>query len=60
MYAYAKKYGAERVVLLRPRSGAVSRKDIWYRPDDGAMLQIAFLDLLDADASARKLLAEVC
>lgn len=60
MYAYSKKYGAERIVLLYPHSDAVSKSDIRYVSDDNVNVRISFVDLRNVDDSISRLLSEVC
>jgi 5-methylcytosine-specific restriction enzyme subunit McrC len=60
MYAYGKKYEADRIVLLYPYSDAVSKTDIRYASDDNVNVDINFVDLKNADGSISKLLGEVC
>lgn len=60
MYAYGKKYGADRVVLLYPYSDAVSKTDIRYASDDKVRVDVTFIDLKNPDGSISKLLKEVC
>lgn len=59
MYAYSKKYEAEKIVLLYPNSDAVSKTDIRYASDDNVNVRVSFVDLRNADDSISKLLAEV-
>jgi len=59
MYAYGKKYAAERVVLLYPRSDTVSRTDISYTSNDGVTVDVAFVDLTDTDTSISTLLDQI-
>lgn len=60
MYAYGKKYEADSIVLLYPYSEAISKTDIRYASDDKVKVDVAFVDLRNADGSISKLLAEVC
>lgn len=60
MYAYGKKYGADRIVLLYPYSDAVSKTDIRYASNDKIRVDVTFIDLKNPDSSISKLLAEVC
>ena len=60
MYAYSKKYDAERIVLLYPHSDAVSKTDIRYVSDDNVNVRVSFVDLRNVDDSISKLLSEVC
>lgn len=58
MYAYSKKYDAERIVLLYPHSDAVSKTDIRYVSDDNVNVWVSFIDLRNVDDSISKLLSE--
>ena len=60
MYAYGKKYEAERVVLLYPDSEKVSKKDMGYLSNDNVKVDVAFIDLKDPDNSITKILSQVC
>lgn len=60
MYAYSKKYEADSIVLLYPYSDAISKTDIRYASNDNVKVDVAFVDLKNADGSISKLLAEVC
>lgn len=55
MYAYSKKYSADRVVLLYPLSDAVSRSDIRYTAKDSARVDIGFIDLSNPDESIARI-----
>ena len=59
MYAYSKKYGADRVMLIYPRSEAVTKTDIRYASNDNVNVGVFFMDLKDIDGSISKLLARV-
>ncbi|SDN10098.1 McrC family protein [Acetanaerobacterium elongatum] len=60
MYAYGKKYEADRIVLLYPYSDAVRKTDIRYASDDNVKVDVNFVDLKNVDGSISKLLVEVC
>ena len=60
MYAYGKKYEADKIVLLYPYSDAVRKTDIRYASDDNVKVDVTFIDLKNADNSISKLLGEVC
>lgn len=60
MYAYGKKYEAERVVLLYPNSDKVSKKDMRYLSNDNVKVDVAFIDLRDPDNSIKKILSQIC
>lgn len=61
MYAYEKKYNAESVTLLYPKTDQVQRKDIEYREaeTDGAIVRIRFVDLFDIQGSLESLCREI-
>ena len=47
MYAYQKKYASENITLLYPKTEHVSRNDIEFFSDDGAVVKVRFLDLFN-------------
>ncbi|MDR0354816.1 MAG: McrC family protein [Deltaproteobacteria bacterium] len=53
MYAYGKKYAAEKVILLYPKSEEAPHAEISHQSNDGVKVEAAFMDLLNPDASAR-------
>jgi len=59
MYAYAKKYEADRIVLLYPYSDRISRTDIGYASNDNVKVDVRFVDLRNPDESLSELLSEV-
>lgn len=59
MYAYSKKYKADRIVLLYPRSESITRTDIKYASADNVIVDICFVDIMNPDDSISKLLMEV-
>jgi len=59
MYAYGKKYGADRIVLLYPYSDRISRTDIGYASNDNVKVDVRFVDLRNPDDSISRLLSEV-
>ena len=52
MFAYAKRYAAKKIFLLCPRD---VDKNISYRSTDGFDVTIFYVDLLDIDASLKKI-----
>lgn len=56
MYAYGKKYKAERVVLIYPNPDSSSEIDLAYSANDGVRVEIFFVDLRDAERSILDLL----
>jgi len=60
MYVYSKKYDAERVILIYPDSDAVSKTNIKYSSNDKVNVNIAFIDLKNANGSIQNILAEIC
>jgi len=59
MYAYGKKYGADRIVLLYPYSDKISRIDIGYISDDNVRVDVRFVDLRNPNESLSELLPKV-
>lgn len=61
MYAYEKKYNAESVTLLYPKTDQVQRDDIEYREaeTDGATVRVRFIDLFDIRNSLTSLCSEI-
>lgn len=55
MYAYGKKYDADCIVLLYPRSDAVNKTPIRYASDDNVKVDVSFIDLQNADESVADL-----
>ena len=51
MYAYGKKYGAKKVVLLYPQPEKLRKTDISFHSEDGVNVEVAFIDLSQPDAS---------
>lgn len=60
MYAYSKKYKAEKIILLYPNSDTLSKTDIRYVSEDNVNVKVSFVDLKNIDCSILKLLSEVC
>jgi len=58
MYAYGKKYGADRIVLLYPYSDKIGRTDIEYSSDDNVTVDIRFVDLRNPTESISELMSE--
>jgi 5-methylcytosine-specific restriction enzyme subunit McrC len=59
MYAYAKKYGADRVLLLYPNISDASPKILSFRSDDMVCVDVATVDLVDADGSVTSILDQL-
>lgn len=59
MYAYGKKYQADRIVLLYPYSDAVNNTNITYVSNDQVEVDIEFVDLKNPDCSITQLLAKL-
>lgn len=61
MYAYQKKYYAESVTLLYPKTDLVGNAEITYREDrpDGVTVQVRFVDLFDIHNSLESLAGEL-
>lgn len=49
MYAYGKKYKANRIVLIYPYTEDVSKTDISYTSEDSVKVDVIFLDLRNSD-----------
>lgn len=56
MYAYAKKYDAEKVILLYPQLENLQGSDLEFCSDDGVNVKIAFIDLFHPEASLEPLI----
>lgn len=61
MYAYQKKYDAENVTLLYPKTDQVQAENIEFREiyDDGVVVRVRFVDLFDIQNSLASLQAEL-
>ena len=59
MYAYGKKYEADRIVLVYPYSDRISMTDIEYSSRDKVRVDVRFVDLRTPDNSISDLLSEV-
>lgn len=55
VYAYAKKYEAEKVYLLYPRSDLKLQYNLSYLSNDNVNVRVAFVDLLDPTKSLQKI-----
>jgi 5-methylcytosine-specific restriction enzyme subunit McrC len=58
MYAYAKKYNAERVLLVYPYSDSISKQIIRYLSDDEVKVEVHFIDLRNPDMCLSDLVNE--
>lgn len=56
MYAYSKKYNAEKIVLLYPQPDNLRETEISFHSDDGVSVEISFINLLQPDASVQALI----
>lgn len=56
VYAYAKKYEAEKVYLLYPRSDLKMQNNLSYLSNDNVNVRVAFIDLLDPNLTLQKIL----
>lgn len=56
MYAYSKKYNAEKIILIYPQPANLRGMDILFRADDGVNVEVAFIDLLQPDTSIQALI----
>jgi 5-methylcytosine-specific restriction enzyme subunit McrC len=59
MYAYSKKYQADRIVLLYPHSDSITRTDIRFASEDNVTVDVSFIDLMNPDSSIAKFLTEM-
>jgi 5-methylcytosine-specific restriction enzyme subunit McrC len=59
MYAYSKKYKAKNIFLIYPYSNAMSKTEIKYASDDDVKVEVAFIDLLNANKSINNLVKTV-
>jgi 5-methylcytosine-specific restriction enzyme subunit McrC len=59
MYAYGKKYRANKVVLIYPRSEEMYKTDIRYVSNDQVQVAVNFIDLKEADDSVFRLMANI-
>lgn len=60
MYAYSKKYNADRIVLLYPQSDSISKSGIKYASDDNVKVDVSFIDLRNVDSCISDLLSTLC
>ena len=59
MYAYQKKYGANHVTLVYPKTDEVTYETgMEYRSDDGVTVRIRFVDLFDVQKSTQQLCSD--
>ena len=59
MYVYQKKYGANHVTLVYPKTDKVTYETgMEYRSDDGVTVRIRFVDLFDVQKSTQQLCAD--
>jgi 5-methylcytosine-specific restriction enzyme subunit McrC len=56
MYAYGKKYSAERVWLIYPLAKGFEHVEISFNSGDGVIVEVKFVDLLDSDSCINDLL----
>jgi len=60
MYAYSKKYNADKIILLYPTSDYITKEGIKYVSDDNVNVDVSFIDLRNADKSISNLIDMVC
>lgn len=53
MYAYSKKYNAEKIVVLYPKPDNLHGAEISFHSDDGVDVEISFIDLLQPNESIK-------
>jgi len=49
MYAYSKKYDADKIVLLYPQPESLRESTISFHSDDGVIVEISFINLSQPD-----------
>jgi 5-methylcytosine-specific restriction enzyme subunit McrC len=59
MYAYSKKYNADRIVLLYPHTDGLSETDIIYSSNDNVIVEVKFINLLNTDRSIKSILDSI-
>ena len=60
MYAYQKKYSAQNVVLIYPMTDQIPLKEcIAYHSEDGATVQIVFVDLFNVRKSLTQIMQHI-
>lgn len=57
MYAYSKKYQADKVILLYPQSDYIDNKAISFEADDDVKVEVSFVDLLNVDEYIKDLVS---
>ena len=55
MYAYSKKYGANKIILIYPQTKNIRDVGIFFHSYDGVKVEIAFIDLTQPDVSVAAL-----
>ena len=61
MYAYQKKYQAQHVTLIYPKTDKVSgNKDIFFQSEDGVQVRVRFIDLFNISSSVDALVCNLC
>jgi len=59
IYAYSKKYQAEKAVLLYPLPESLTNKDISYSADNGVSVCVSLIDLAHTDEHLSALMSEL-
>lgn len=59
MYAYQKKYSAKNITLLYPLTGRVTDTKMEYKSEDGVIVRVRFVDLLDVRNSLASIVREL-
>jgi len=59
MYAYSKKYIANRVVLIYPMCDSIKDDHLFFRSDDGVEVMVVFIDLMNVDESISRSLKAI-
>lgn len=59
MFAYQKRYGADHVTLVYPKTDKIASADgTEYRSADGVIVRVRFVDLFDVNSSIETLIAQ--
>lgn len=59
MYAYHKKYNAENVTLIYPKTDKMDEEILTYKGDDKVTVRAVFVDLMDVEASLEALMEAI-
>lgn len=59
MYAYHKKYDAENVTLIYPKTDKMDEEMLSYKGEDKVTVRVTFVDLMDVEMSLEELMEDV-